>query len=266
MPELWDIFPSSVNPAELHFVVRTAVTNAKEGLRNPTVGATYGSLEIPKEFPENTILNGKVAKDFVLTIITKPKENFLEWRFAPSKTVAELRVPFRSYSNNVPYGWPAVVYNPIFDVDRSNPRISENADGVLYLPRGVVEYRWKNAAHRYTDIKVEMFTSPTPFPKALMKCNEPLPKPVEWDYYGDRAQFPSALHAKIEVPPQRLFNYQAGSEVNTHQRRGQTFKATNFEDWSVWEVNEEEYIASEGIYLRTRTVYHPPPDEEDEVR
>lgn len=259
MPELWDIEPSNVVPGDLHLIVRVPVNSSADAVRNPTLGQAYSSFQMPSRPMGGQQLNGKAVDDMVMTRISKDSQNHLVFRFVHAPAGATLNVPFRITPSWEPYGWPMVLGTPEFHIDEGNPRVGEDGTGALYLPRGYVTYKYRNAQHCWTKVDVEEYTSATKWKDKYMICTEPKPEPVEWWWYGDEQSFPACLHPKIDVPPQIRSNKRAGgADANTHLRNGRTFPATNVEDRGVWEVNTQQFVEAEGLWLRTRKVYHPP--------
>lgn len=267
MAEYWDIIPSSVVPGDLHLIIRVTVASAADELRAPVLGTAYGDMQLPNKPSSVQTLNGRDVADYVLTTVTKDVQNFLVFRFAHQPTAAQARVPFRTVPTWKPYGWPMVLGKPKFEIDEGNPRVGEDGTGALYLPRGYVVYKYRNAMHCWSKVVTEQYASPTKWPENVLICTEPRPEPVEWWWYGDEQSFPACLHPKIEVPPQTRSNKRAGgADADTHLRNGRTFPPTNQEDRGVWEVNEQEFVESEGLWVRTRQIWYPPASEEQYVK
>lgn len=268
MAEAWDIDVGAANDDELHFLLRVPVQNAVAAIRTPVIGTTYAAIELPQKPMAHETLGGTAISAFKLARVLKDQPGFLVFRFVAEATDAQT-APFETYDDAKPFTWPMVIRaNPKFDIDTANPRIvtvpSPTSGGTskeVYLPRGYVEYEYKPETSRFTKVTIEKYASLTPWTKQQLRNTQPLPMPVEWDWYGAAESY-VCLHPTIRVPSQIIGGLEGNRDaVPPHIRDGVTFQPTNHEDWSKWETNEVTDKQADGKYVRIRTIYHPPEQE-----
>lgn len=265
MPLNHEFVVSAVNPFEWHLLVRVQSARLDSALNNLAALrlTTFQNFPLNDKPPVGKELrNGKTVNDFILSKAARIEEGWTEFRFVPPKTQAEKNfTPFRSSPIEEPYTWPGYFTEPHFDIDETNPRVSEDATGAIYLPRGLVTFREiQPPVTTFSRGLLEEFVSAEPFSEADLTNRKPIPDHVEIDYLGWTQVFSGYLHPEFTVPAQSTAGDRTGGgTVDMKAIPAVEYEATNFQRWAPFVLSDEPvFVESEGVWYRRRKRLNPP--------
>lgn len=202
--------------------------------------------------------------DFLYTQQNDFAPGWLEYWFAPWKTVEEANTPYHSeWSKFGNHRWHPILKNLVILEDTAFPRstniIQNGQQGFVTGPSYSDQYIYIPDANEGSRFFVEEFTSPRPFeiPTYLV----PLPTGIQYTMGDLRGSFTECLHDDIIIPAARTANavYLGSSAFSASgYLSGQYFPRTNFKGWIPYVVYDEQELRA-GVYYRKRIRVFPPP-------
>ena len=183
--------------------------------------------------------------------------------FGINKTVEEANTPFRTTTWKGNHRWPPILLALVIVEDYGAPRSFTTYDGtnlgtgfgptyydrVVYIP---------DVAEGTRFVKDEFF-APTPF--NIPQTPVPVPTSVTYSLPGGvNGNFQECLHPTITIPPAITATSQIVSGTTAGigtALEGQTFPATNFEEWSPYVLSDNQELQGGGWY-RVRIRVFPP--------
>lgn len=230
--------------------------------------------------PINTLYNDAAFRTFFGKDYLKEFSNFryVEQRanvdgggtllFVKSKTSQERDTPFITYAKVEPHEWSSVLKWIKFEQETNFP-LSQNyiggtQQGLVTVPRWLVQYAFIQGMRLNTYIKVREFLSDLPYSQWSVLSDEPQPTAVTWDLIGSHGNTGPCLHREENVPGQgdasgvRVVLTDGSIQGGTNVQRGQKFYRTNHLTWQDYVVNT--VVRVDGQYHRTEETFIAPPE------
>ncbi len=251
----FEVLPTP-NPAEVMIRVWQDA-NQTDPTNIPTLYQTY------KSCPWSSKPKVEKFGDYVYVDMSKEKDD-LWFYFGENKTQAEKQVPYRAYTGNRQYTWPAVLEDLYAVQTAAFPQTANTGSAVASTPSIFPRYRYRPQVPYNSLIKVEQFISPTPWNQEDLMHEQPVPTDVNGSYVGVSMQFERCLHGTMkftEKVPAASIVYGVGLITPPPSRSTngtQVFPATNFLDWDEFIIEDNVSIVN-GMYIREMVTIYPPP-------
>ncbi len=195
--------------------------------------------------------------DYILTRPGPKEDGYHSYFFAKPKTAAQMAVPFRSTPRAEVIPWPTMMRNLHGGMAR---RIAFREADVFYdsqinnerTVREFVDKYEKIPGGQYaTEIVVEEFQSPTPWPQ--LEVQTLVTTTVRYFYKGTQLSL-DCLHDDVTIPEQ-LADFELDGDFGNpgaqEQPAGQFFPATRPKKWQPYVLSDDQEFRN-GLYYRVR--------------
>jgi len=239
---------------ERSFVVFVPGTSLKPATQTP-YGVAYQDFALP--------VRERVAEgwgSYILTDTVDAPPGYLGFSFARPKTEAQRLTPFRTRTVREPYPWPDWLVSLYGWVPTDAPIEVMTADGPTYIERVIDRPQIIDGRNYESEILIEEFLSPEPFPASDLDSETPQPTTVFYNFLGAEMQL-HCLHDDVRVPEQHPNGRQLDGFGTPGARpgpQGDFFPATNFKGWAPHRFsNRPEFIAESGVWYRMQKTVTP---------
>jgi hypothetical protein len=249
-------FISTPDPGQLAFRVRVDANSF-----NPTTlleaGTPYKSCSFIAVKPR---MGSQGFEDYVYTY-NERSDQFIWFYFGYKKSPDEKNTPFRTFTTNQEYPWPAVLEDLYF-VQSSFAQSVWDGLQMQTTPTILPRYRFRPSVSVDSLCVVEQFLDAVPWPQQDLEHVQPIPTEINASYIGADVSFPRCLHGKVvikEFLPNARIVYGAGMVQPAPGRSisEMTFPATNFTDWAPFTLEDRQQPTG-GMFLRERITIYPP--------
>lgn len=156
------------------------------------------------------------------------------------------------------YSWPPILADLQLIVDQTKIR---QTGASLDLNAAVDRGLWRDGINTPSQMHVRTYASTQMPPKAVVKCDTPVPTQIRGDVYGQPIRLPACLHPLVELESINSSDaviYDC-TPSKTNQRNGNTltYRATNHQTW-VAHVCSNRVTDTGGLFRRVEVTVYPP--------
>lgn len=263
----------SKNPAEMLFRVPYLATELLPSMI-PAEGTPYGETRI---LANSSVLLSEFRN---YTYRLKRREGSYVWfYFVPHKTEAQKKIPFKTEWKSKQWKWSTVLNSLIFVPDNAFPLGTQypimptltdpGGIGQVFAPSLIERMNITPETLALSAIKVDCFTSDSPWGQNDITHLQPTEGNVAWDFNGAKGSI-NCLHPEIRVPARGkaytiVLNGTTTSSEAAPIVPERIYPATNFESWEPFVIVDEVDELDTGEYYRERWTIYPPEQNEPSV-
>lgn len=221
-------------------------------------GTTLEDFMADKDVPKSDLLSRGYGS-YVLTKGMGREGDSLRYAFAKPKTEVERQTPVSSETIYDLYPWPDWMRCLYAIEDATVPYEIQTAGGSTYKDRVFDRVEFIDGGNYQTEILIEEFLSPEPFPASELFCETPQPTSISYSYLGAAASY-SCLHPLVKIPEiqtgGKLVEGFGTANARLRQVTGDIFPATNHTGWQTHVFyNKPQFV--DGIYYRMQKTATP---------
>jgi len=245
--------------------------------RTPFVGERVGILYVPEsKFRDDTVTAyGTSLQDFMpgvakpgvatrgyggylLTDTVEAPDGYLGFTFAKPKTAKQRQTPFNVQQITDMYYWPPWLVSLYALEDASVPMQVPTATGLIYQNRIFDRYAVIEGGNYASNVTIEEFLSPEPFPAEELQYITPVPTLIQYNFLGTQMNL-TCLHEEVLVPEVQTEGAPVEGFGTADARPngiGDRFPATNLPGWTT-HVFANDSKFTDGVYYRVKKTVTP---------
>ncbi len=176
--------------------------------------------------------------------------------------------PFQKWFEQGNHYWHGILQGVNFFPDKDFPLSTNGPDGgIVVAARLYDRIVYIPPVSEGSLFEHRLYLSPSKF--KIVQHQVPVPTAVSWDYHDSRGSFPECLHKKLVFPGmQSAFASftTGGGEVSAFgSSPTQIFPETNFDEWAVYCLSDQQEQTNTG-WLRHQIWVYPPDQPETIVQ